>query len=287
VIDRIVVRFLPRPPRAVVRRFARQYSAGPSLEDGCRLAASLNARGLPVALGLLGEDAHEPAETRAYAGAYRQALVAIADRGLDATLSVKLSALGLGFDEELCFEQLLSIVENAAGEGSAVFVDMERSQATDATLRLYRRLRERGFENLVLSLQARLRRTLDDIRELAPLEPRVSLCKGAYAAPPETVYASAEDVGVGFLQALELLLESASFLGIATSDRALVAAARKALAASGRACERYEFELLLGSTGGLDEDLLRAGEPLRIYVPYGLGWYDYTLRRYRRDRGQR
>ncbi len=278
MLDRAIVHLSPRSRRLFSRRSARRLIGGEGLESACELSAELNSEGKRVTLGLLGEDAASERAARTIAGEERRALEEIEARGLDAALSVKLSALGLAVDEELCFELLLALAAAADEKGSAVLIDMEHSSATDATLRLYRRLRERGLDNVGLALQARLCRTLDDIRDLAELRPRVSICKGSYEEAAQEVVPAAK-VHERFLRAVSRSVDSASLVGISTHDRDLIGESRRLLSLAGRACADYEFQTLLGVDPALEIELIEAGEPLRVYVPYGEDWYPYVSRR--------
>ena len=249
------------------------------LDSACALTARLNGERKRVTLGLLGEDAETERAARTIAAEERRALEEIEARGLDASLSVKLSALGLGVNEELCFELLLALVTAASEKGSTILVDMERSSATDATLRLYRRLRERGHDNVGVALQARLQRTLDDIEALAPLAPRISVCKGSYETTPEDAVASEGQVRERFLRAVSRSADCASLIGISTHDHDLIEESRQLLSLAGRTHADYELQTLLGVDPRLEAKLLEAGEPLRVYVPYGEDWYPYVRRR--------
>lgn len=262
----------------LLRRSARRLIGGETLENACDNCAGLNAEGKRVTLGLLGEDAESEREARSIAAEERRALEEIEMRGLDAALSVKLSALGLAVNEELCFELLLALVVAAGEKGTAVLIDMESSSATDATLRLYRRLREQGRENVGIALQARLNRTLDDIQDLAELSPHISICKGSYEEPAQAV-APAGKVRELFLRAVSRSADCASLIGVSTHDRELIEESRRLLSLAGRTRTDYEFQTLLGVDTRLEADLLAAGEPLRVYVPYGVDWYPYVSRR--------
>jgi proline dehydrogenase len=282
VIDRAITNLSPRPQRLFLRRLTRRLIGGETLESVCALTARLNGDGKRVMLGLLGEDVETESAARAIAAKERRALEEIEARGLDATLSVKLSALGLAVDEELCFELLLALVAAASEKRSAVLIDMEHSEATEATLRLYRRLRELGYESVGLALQARLRRTLDDIEDLAPLSPRISICKGTYEESPRAVVERESQVRERFLRAISRLADSASMIGISTHDRDLIRESRRLLSTAGLARDRYEIQTLFGVAPRLEDELVSAGEPVRVYVPYGEDWYPYVLRRLRR-----
>jgi proline dehydrogenase len=282
VIDRIIVHLGPRSRHMLLRRSARCLIGGETLRSACELSVELNAEGKRVTLGLLGEDVESEKAARSIAAEERRALEEIEARRLNAALSVKPSALGLAVDEELCFELLLALVAAAREKGSTVLIDMERSSATDATLRLYRRLRERGHDNVGVALQARLQRTLDDIEALAPLAPRISVCKGSYETTPEDAVASEGQVRERFLRAVSRSADCASLIGISTHDRDLIEESRRLLSLAGRTHADYEIQTLLGIAPGLENELVRAGEPLRVYVPYGDDWYPYVSRRAQR-----
>jgi proline dehydrogenase len=263
----------------LLRRSARRLIGGETLERACDIVARLNGEGKRVTLGLLGEDAETERAARTIAAEERRALEEIEARGLDAALSVKLSALGLALDEELCFELLLTLAAAADEKGSAVLIDMESADAIDATLRLYRRLREQGHDNVSIALQARSSRTLADIDALAPLSPRISICKGSYEVPPEDAAVSEGQVRERFLRAVSRLADAATAIGISTHDGDLIAESRRLLTVAGRTRADYELQLLYGVAPRLEAELIAAGEPLRIYLPYGADWYPYVLRR--------
>src|SRR5439155_17131063 len=169
-----------------------------------------------------GEEIRTRDEARAIAGAYRDVFETIDGQGLDSNVSVKLTALGLKLDYDLCRENLESVVGEAATRGNFVRIDMEDSSTTDDTLRLYRELRESGHENVGVVLQAMLRRTATDIEALADLKPSVRLCKGIYLEPPELAYQDFEAVRASFVSGLEALLEAGCYVGIATHVEWLV-----------------------------------------------------------------
>jgi proline dehydrogenase len=278
VIDRAIVHLNPRSRRLLSRRSARRLIGGETLERACDLSARLNAEGKRVTLGLFGEDVASEKQARSIAAEERRALEEIEALGLDAALSVKLSALGLGVDEELCFELLLALAAAADEKQRDILIDMERSSAADATLRLYRRLRGQGHDNVGVALQARLRRTLDDIQGLAELSPHISICKGGYEESAQAV-APVGKVHEQFLRAVSRSADCASLIGISTHDRGLIDESRRLLSLAGRTRADYELQTLLGVAPRLETELLEAGEPLRVYVPYGENWYPYVSRR--------
>jgi proline dehydrogenase len=174
---------------------------------------------------------------------------------------------------------LESVVRRAVELGNFVRIDMEDSSTTDDTLRLYRELRESGFENVGIVLQARLKRTLADLAELADLRPNVRLCKGIYLEPAEIAYRDFDSIRASFVQALEELLELGCYVGIATHDEWLLERGQQLVAARGLGREEYEFQMLLGVRPALGDELVRSGHRLRIYTPFGRHWYAYSIRR--------
>ena len=270
---------LPAVPKPVVHLLAQRYIAGPTLEDACREVEEANRHGRLATIDVLGEEINRDEEARAIAQAYRDVFETIERRELDSNVSVKLTGLGLKLDYELCRENLEAVVREAACRDNFVRIDMEDSSTTDDTLQLYREMREAGHENLGIVLQAYLRRTIDDIRSLADLQPSVRICKGIYVEPPELAYQGHEEVRTNFLRALEGLLDAGCYVGIATHDDWLVSEGRRIVARRGLGRDEYEFQMLLGVAEPLGDQLVREGHRLRIYVPFGEHWYAYSLRR--------
>ena len=279
VVDRALARTLPLVPRAIVRRVAARYIAGEELADACRVVRELNGRGLLATLDVLGEEVRTEGEAAEVAAAYLAALQAIGREGLRSGVSVKPTAVGLDVDRGLCRENLERIVRRAAELRRFVRIDMEDSSTTTATLEIYRELRAAGLDNVGVVLQARLRRTLDDARALAGLRASVRLCKGIYLEPPELAYTDDDEVGESFVRIAEALVEGGGEVAFATHADRLIHCSRLLLAERGVPRDRYEFQLLLGVRADLAERLAADGERVRIYVPYGRRWYEYSLRR--------
>ncbi|MGI8973992.1 MAG: proline dehydrogenase family protein [Gaiella sp.] len=277
LFDSAVVRILPAVPRSVVRRVASPYIAGPSLADARATVRALNTRGKLATVDVLGEELHSPAEAEAIARAYHAVLAAIAADGLDANISVKLTGLGLKLDPELCRTLLADLVRAAAARGTFVRIDMEDSSTTDETIAIYRLLREDGHENVGLVLQAVLRRTLADIDALAELRPNVRLCKGIYVEPTAIAFREFDVIRRSFVACLEALLRCGSYVGIATHDEWLVV--QSLARTEGLDPLTYEFQMLLGVREARATALVAGGHRVRIYVPYGQHWYEYSLRR--------
>ena len=279
LVDSAIVRLLPAVPKQVVRRISEHYIAGEELDDALRVVLELNAEGKLATLDVLGEEVTDPEEARAIAGAYREAIDAFKRGSLESNISVKPTALGLNLSYELFRENLEDLVRHAAELDNFVRIDMEDSSTTDDTLRIYRELREAGHDNVGVVLQARLKRTIDDVRALAELRPNVRICKGIYLEPPEIAFRDFDAVQASFVQTLKELLEGGSYVGIATHDEWLVEQGKRLVAEHGLGHDDYEFQMLLGVRPALGDELVREGHRLRIYTPFGRHWYSYSLRR--------
>ncbi|MFL5941513.1 MAG: proline dehydrogenase family protein [Gaiellaceae bacterium] len=279
LVDSAIVRFLPAVPKPVVRRISGRYIAGEELDDALRVVRRLNDQGKMATIDVLGEEIVSPDEARAIGNAYRESLDAFERGKLDSNVSVKPTALGLKLGYDLCRENLEDVVRHAAERGNFVRIDMEDASTTDETLRLYRELRGAGYENVGVVFQARLKRTLQDIRDLADLRPNVRLCKGIYVEPPEIAYRDFDSIRASFVQALEELLDAGCYVGIATHDEWLVDQGQRLTSARGLGRDDYEFQLLLGVRPSLGDALVRGRHRLRIYTPFGRHWYAYSLRR--------
>jgi proline dehydrogenase len=273
LLDRAIVRLLPAVPKPVVRRLSSRYIAGPSLDDAVRVVRRLNAKRKLATVDVLGEEVTSPDEARMIAGQYHDVLARIEADGLNANISVKLTGLGLELDYDLCGENLEAVLVDARARGNFVRIDMEDSSTTERTLQLYRELRASGYENFGVVLQAYLRRTVDDLQGLH----NVRLCKGIYVEPQAIAYREFEAVRANFVRCLELLVAQGAYVGIATHDEYLLGEALRIVRDVPR--ERYEFQMLLGVRADRADSLVADGHRLRVYVPYGTQWYEYSIRR--------
>src|SRR6478672_804508 len=202
LLDRAIVRLLPAVPRPVVQRLSSRYIAGPTLDDAVRVVGRLNAKGKVATVDVLGEEIASADEARAIAGQYHDVLARLDEEKLDAGISIKLSALGLELDLELCRENLEAVVVDAAARGRFVRIDMEDSSTTDRTLALHRQLRDEGHENVGVVLQAYMRRTFDDLPGLDD----VRICKGIYVEPAEIAFHDFDEVRASYVRSLEALV---------------------------------------------------------------------------------
>jgi proline dehydrogenase len=275
LLDRAIVRLLPAVPRPVVQRLSSRYIAGPTLDDGVRVVGRLNAKGKVATVDVLGEEIASADEARAIASQYHDVLARLDDEKLDANISIKLTALGLELDTDLCRENLEAVVVDAAARGRFVRIDMEDSSTTDRTLALHRQLRAEGHDNVGVVLQAYMRRTLDDIPGLD----NVRICKGIYVEPADIAFQGFDEVRASYVRCVEALVAHGAYVGIATHDEHLIQEALRVVSEAGLPRDRYEIQKLLGVRPDRADELVADGHRLRVYVPFGTDWYEYSVRR--------
>lgn len=265
--------------RAAVDRFV----AGTGTTDAVRVAGELVASGRAVTLDFLGEDIADARAAAATAAAYRTLLAALADAGLarGADVSVKLSAVGkfLPVDgEKIALQHARTICEAAAVVGATVTLDMEDHTTTDATLDVLRQLRA-DFRWVGAVLQAYLRRTEGDCRDLAGDGSRVRLCKGAYDEPPSVAYRKKSEVDASYMRCLRVLMRGEGYPMVASHDPRMIAIAGRLAADAGRTAGDYEYQMLYGIRPREQRRIAATGRTVRVYVPYGDAWYGYFMRR--------
>mgnify|MGYP001828321875 FL=1 len=275
---------MPLFPRSLIWQFSQRYIAGTTLADAFAKVRELNAAGCSGTIDVLGEDSTRETEVQAAIDLYLRALDEISDTGIDCGVSVKLSEMGLRYDEERCRRAMEDVVTAASKRDQFVRIDMEDSTVTDVTLDIYTTLRRR-YPKVGTVIQACLRRSEEDVERLVRDGPTdLRLCKGIYIEPEAIAYRDPEEIRQSFNRLLEqLLANSNARVGIATHDPALVEYATQAIERMQVAKERYEFQMLLGVAGPLRRALVADGHPLRVYVPFGEHWYAYSMRRLREN----
>lgn len=281
-MDKAVVLALPLVPKPVVGFFSKRYIAGSTRDDAFRVVHELGREGAMATLDILGEFISSldqaDANTRAYVDLVQQVA---AQRLAEANVSVKLTALGLLLDRARCLSNMRALVRAAAETNGFVRIDMEDAQCTDATLAIYRTLRAEFPGRVGVVLQARLRRTMDDIDAVTDEPANFRLCKGIYLEPRAIAYTDPELIRSNFTLALTRMFERKAYVGIATHDERLVWEALRLVRQFKLAPAQYEFQMLLGVEEELRRILLAAGHRLRVYVPYGEEWHAYSVRRLR------
>jgi proline dehydrogenase len=284
LLNRAVAALLPYVPRPIVWRVSHRYIAGTSLDDALQAVADLNTRGVTATIDVLGEDVNTASMAEGYRDIYLRAMDEISSRRIQCYVSVKLTEMGLRFDEDLCRRILHELAEASKAHDSFLRIDMEDSSVTSVTLDIYRELRQQ-YDRIGIVLQACLHRTADDVTALLDEGiANVRLCKGIYLEPEEIAYQQREEIRISFARLLELLFDGgAEFVAIATHDPPVAKYAAELLRETGFAKSHYEFQSLLGVAEGLRDDLVAAGHPLRVYVPFGEAWFAYSLRRLREN----
>jgi proline dehydrogenase len=261
---------------AAGRALAHRFVAGDTLDQAIAAAKALNREGLLVSLDLLGEVVTEPAAVEAAMAGYEACLSRIAQDRVAGNISIKLTQLGLAFDNDLAAAGLDRLARIASTHDLTVTIDMEDSRFTEATVALYEAA-QRVHHNLGVALQAYLLRTPDDVRRLASLGGHIRLCKGAYMESADVAYTARHDVDAAFARLLELLMpEPLVRPAIATHDERLIDLTRR-LAKHRQGA--FEFQMLYGIRPAMQKQLVAAGHKVRVYVPYGSAWYPYLVRR--------
>jgi len=278
-LNTFIAKTLPLVPKSIVGRVSRRYIAGSSLEDATQVVRRLNAQHLMATLDLLGEDVYSESEAVAIKDEWLRIVQSVQESKLDSNCSLKLSQLGLRIDAELCYRNLEAIVSAARRAGNFVRIDMEDSSTTSDTLAIYRRLREAGYDNVGVVIQAYMRRSEEDVRSLAKLNVNVRVCKGIYVEPEDIALSDRNEVRRNFVLLLRILFESGCYVGIATHDEYIVEKAYELIAKYKLTREQYEFQMLLGVREPLRDSIVAKGHRLRVYVPFGQAWYAYSVRR--------
>lgn len=260
------------------RRMARRFVPGEALDDAVAAVRELNARGRPCSLDCLGESVTSEAEARRAAETYLGIFDRIAAEHLDCNVSLKLTQLGLDISEPLCEDLFAKIAAHAAAQKNFVRIDMESSAYTQRTINICKRARAKnGAVGTVL--QSYLYRSEQDAKDLIAAGCRLRLVKGAYKEPAEVAFPKKADVDANYVKVMKLLLPSGIYHGIATHDPHMLEATKRFAAEQGIRNDQYEFQMLYGIRTDLQDQLIREGYRLRVYVPYGSDWFPYFMRR--------
>jgi proline dehydrogenase len=280
MINKIINLVLPLVPKPIVRHFAKTYIAGETLAEAMATSQKIKEAGARCSIDVLGEYVESKKQTLKDLKIRLAVIDKIKENNLDATESIKLTSLGLGLDDDFCWDNTKKIVAYARDKGVYVRIDMEDTPYTDRSLEIYRRLREEGFDNVGIVLQAYLKRTREDILSLLDLKPTIRLCKGIYVEPEELAFQRFDEINQNYKELLELMFENNLYACIATHDSELIEHAEKLILGKNISKDRYEFQMLLGVTEEKRDRLIKLGHPMRIYVSFGEDWYGYSMRRF-------
>ncbi|HYC59009.1 MAG TPA: proline dehydrogenase family protein [Thermoanaerobaculia bacterium] len=266
---------------AIGQRLSHRFVAGMSVEDALEATAATNARGMSVSVDNLGENVTNLEEARHSAQLYHEMLDALTARKLNANVSLKLTHMGLDLDEQLARKIVGEVVAHAAKLNNFVRIDMEGSDYTQKTLDIvYELHRTPGNAGRVGAvIQAYLLRSERDVTELCAEGIRIRLCKGAYKEPAEIAFQDKADVDANFVKLMKILLKSGTYHGIATHDPKMIDATIAFARAEKIPPSAFEFQMLYGVRRDLQEQLVRDGWGMRVYIPFGTEWYPYLMRR--------
>jgi len=278
LFNKLVIWFLPLVPKPIVYLVSKRYVAGAKLEDAVKTVKKLNSRGMLATMDVLGESSTKEEECEAAVQEYFSVLDIIDKEKLDCNVSIKPTQLGLVIDKELCYNNIKRIVEKAASYKNFVRIDMEDSSCTTDTIEIFKRLRSE-FDNVGIVLQAYLRRTLADLKDLVQYRTNFRICKGIYIEPRKIAYKDPVIINDNFSLLLETAFKERCYVGIATHDEKVVWHGLRLIEKFNLKPEDYEFQMLLGVDEQLRQIIVDAGHRLRVYVPFGRQWYPYCVRR--------
>ncbi|MEU4239336.1 proline dehydrogenase family protein [Actinoplanes sp. NPDC026619] len=259
---------------------ARRFVAGDDVADALRAARELADDGLGITVDHLGGETATVEQAEAVRDEYVALLARLTTAGLTpaAEVSVKLSALGQRLDDKLAHDNAEAVCAAAAAAGTSVTLDAEDHTTTDSTLEILAGLRK-DYPSTGAVLQAYLRRTEGDCRELATTGSRVRLCKGAYAEPESVAFQDTLDIDKSFVRCLNILMSGEGYPMVATHDPRLIAIAEDRARWFDRSADEYEFQMLYGMRTEEQARLAAGGNIVRVYLPYGEQWYAYLMRR--------
>lgn len=262
-----------------MRLGARRFVPAETLDEVVPIFRRLNRSGVRAVTGLFDDYGLTGEQVERHEREYSRQIVRLAEEKLDANVGLKLTHLGVHFDHELMFDSVARLLDLASEHGMRLRIDMEESAIVDATLDLYRRLRESGRDNVGLVLQSYLHRAPDDLERLLPLGLNVRLVKGAYLEAPSIALQHKRDIDAAYVALMERALPNAELTAIATHDPAMIQAARSIIDREGIPPDRYEIQMLYGIAEAEQRRVLEVGLPLRISAPYGPTWFSYLMRR--------
>ncbi|MFZ0390065.1 MAG: proline dehydrogenase family protein [Calditrichia bacterium] len=277
-LNHLIAKTLPFVPRPVVGYFSQHYIAGETLDDAVATVKELNSQGMCATIDVLGESVSNRQDAITAVEMYKQALQAITREKLDANISVKPTHMGMKIDNEFCYENIRTLLEEAKKQNNFVRIDMEDVTTTDETLAIYRRLKQ-DYDNVGTVVQSYLRRLVADINQLLPEKPNLRLCKGIYNEKRIYAYKDKDIINYNYSYVLRKLLSNGCYVGIATHDEKLVWEALQLIDELKLDKKDYEFQMLLGVDHELRRIIVDAGHRLRVYVPFGTEWFAYSTRR--------
>lgn len=284
MLNKLIANILPYMPKKLVWVFSRRYIAGESVDEGLLASKLLNQKNIEVTVDLLGEFIETLEEAESNKNQYLQIIGRFTSENIAGNFSLKPTMFGLLIDEETCYRYIREVVLLAASKNSFIRIDMEDSQCVDREIELLRKLHREFPKNVGLVVQSYLRRTLSDLESLLELHTENTplnyrLCKGIYVEPEKIAYKKYDEVREHFLEDLEFMFKNKIYVGIATHDQFLVENSYQLIEKYQVPKSMYEFQMLYGVTPELRQSIIDNGHKMRVYVPFGKQWFNYSTRR--------
>jgi proline dehydrogenase len=284
MLNKLIANILPHMPKKLVWVFSKRYIAGETIAEGLLASKLLNEKKIEVTIDLLGEFIKSLEEARENKNQYFEIIKRFTGEKVTGNFSLKPTMFGLLIDKEICYNCIREIVALAAQKNSFVRIDMEDSSCVDMEIEIFKRLRAEFPKNVGLVLQAYLRRTMTDLKNLNALNSETipinfRLCKGIYVEPEKIAYKGYQEVRDNFLNDLEFMFRNKMYAAIATHDKYLVDNALLMIEKYGIPKTMYEFQMLYGVTPDLRQSIVDKGHKMRVYVPFGKQWFNYSTRR--------
>ena len=288
MFNKWIVSLLDYFPKNLVWVFSKRYIAGKELKDALNVTRNLNKQKIKATMDLLGEFQTRAEKVVYYKEEYIRLIDESVSKGLDNSFSVKPTMFGLLLNEELCYVHIRDIVAKAASFDRFIRIDMEDTQCTDMELSLYKRLLDEFPGHVGIVLQAYLKRTMNDLKDLVAYDKgrgliNVRICKGIYNEPEELAYKNRDEINANFLADLDFMLKNNIYAAIATHDKKLIDGSYRMIRDYHIGHDRYEFQMLYGVTPDLRKSIVDKSHTMRVYVPYGKDWYNYSTRRLREN----
>ena len=283
-LNKIIAAILPLMPQQLVWIFSKRYIAGKTLDEAIKIAENLNKEGNVTTIDLLGEFITDISQAEKNRDEYLEIIDRVEKSDVVGNYSLKPTMFGLLIDKDKCYSYIRDIVVKAVEYNNFIRIDMEDSQCVDLEIELFRKLKKEFPKNVGLVLQAYLKRTMQDIKDMQDMHTddnpiNYRLCKGIYVEPAEIAYKKYEEINEHFLKDLEYMFQQGIYPGIATHDEKLVDGAYELIKKYNVPNDKFEFQMLYGVTPGLRKSILNKGYKMRIYTPFGEKWFAYSTRR--------
>ncbi len=283
-LNKIIASILPLMPQQLVWVFSKRYIAGKTIDEAIEIAEKLNSEGSVTTIDLLGEFITDLSQAKQNRDEYLDIIERTEKSDVTGNYSLKPTMFGLLIDKDVCYSYIRDIVSKAAEYNNFVRIDMEDSQCVDLEIELFRKLRKEFPKNVGLVLQAYLKRTMQDIKDMMDMHSEDNplnfrLCKGIYIEPASIAYKKYQEINDHFMEDLEFMIKNGMYPGIATHDEKLVNGAYDLIKKYNLSNDKFEFQMLYGVTPGLRQSIIDKGYKMRIYTPFGDKWFAYSTRR--------